>query len=144
MATYYGTNSTKRSNTTPPALVSGGDYGGRVRCSYDEITTTTSMTTSETIEVGVLPVGARVLGVHVTWIAHATGRTFSLGISGTAALFMASTSSAAAGRSDALAAAGAGYQNTTGAPLPVLLTLGGGTLAAGAKGYTVTLFYVLD
>lgn len=144
MTAYYGTNSTKRSNTVPPAIVDNGEFGGRVRVSYDEITTTTAMTTSDTIEVGVLPVGARVLGIHVTWVAHATGRTFTLGISGTAALFHASQSSASAGRSDALAAAGSGYKNTTGAPLAVILTLAGGTLAASAKGFTVTIFYVQD
>ena len=143
MAAFKGTNSTLR-GATPPSLVSNGDQGGRVRCTYDEITTTTAMTTADTIEVGLLPVDARVVGVHVSWIAHATSRTFILGDATDDNRYVASTDASAAGRSDALAAAGQGYRNTTGAPVPILLTLAGGTLAAGAKGYTVALFYLTD
>ncbi len=143
MAAFKGVNSTLR-GATPPSLVSYGDQGGRVRHTYDEITTTTAMTTADTIEVGLLPIDARVIGVEVSWIAHATGRTFKLGDATDDDRYIASTSSATAGRSDALAAAGQGYRNTTGAPVPILLTLAGGTLAAGAKGYTVSLRYVTD
>jgi ABC-type tungstate transport system permease subunit len=143
MTAYYGTNATRR-RATPPQLVDNGDQGGRVRHSYDEIATTTAMTTADTLEAGLLPVEARVVGIEVAWIAHGASRTFKVGDAGDDDRYFASASSENAGSSNALAAAGVGYRNTSGAPVPILITLAGGTLAAGAKGYVVSLKYVQD
>lgn len=143
MTAYYGTNTTKR-RATPPSNVDYGDQGGRIRHTYDEIATTTAMTNTDTIGLGLLPVGARVVGIQVGWVAHATGRTLKIGDSVDDDRFFASASIASAGSSSALAAAGCGYRNTTGAPVEIVGTIGGGTLAAGSPGITCSLRYVLD
>ena len=54
MTAYFGSNATKR-RATPPQAVDLGDQGGRVRHTYDEVATTTAMTTADTIELGLLP-----------------------------------------------------------------------------------------
>lgn len=143
MTAYYGTNSTKR-RATPAQPVNNGDQGGRERVSYDEIATTTAMTTADTIEIGLLPADARVTGIEVAWVAHGSGRTMSIGDGTDADAFLASTSIAAAGSSNVLPLAGLGYRNTTGAALPIIVTLAGGTLAANSAGLKVALRFVQD
>lgn len=143
MTAYFGSNATKR-RATPPQAVDLGDQGGRVRHTYDEVATTTAMTTADTIELGLLPVGARVVGLQVGWVAHGTSRTVKIGDAGDDDRYLASTSVATAGASASLAAAGAGYRNTSGAPVAILATIGGGTLAANAAGLTFSLQYVQD
>lgn len=143
MPAFYGVNSTKR-RATPPNFIGGGDQGGIIRQTYDEIATTTAMTTADTIMLGQLPVGARVVGIEVAWVAHATGRTIKIGDSVDDDRFYTATSIATAGSSNALALAGVGYRNTTGAPVDIIGTLAGGTLAANDKGLVVSLKYVTD
>ena len=143
MTAYFGSNATKR-RATPPQAIDLGDQGGRVRHSYDEVATTTAMTTADTIELGLLPVGARVVGLQVGWAAHGASRTIKIGDAGDDDRFLAATSIASAGASTALAVTGAGYRNTTGAPVAILATIDGGTLAATAAGLTVSLQYVQD
>lgn len=143
MTAYKGSNSTKRA-AVPPQTINNGDQGGRVRHSYDEIATTTAMTTADTIEVGLLPVDARVVGIEVAWVAHGSGRTVKIGDATDDDRYFAAASVAAAGSSNALAPAGVGYKNTTGAPVPIVATLAGGTLAADSAGLRVSLKYVQD
>ena len=77
-------------------------------------------------------------------MAHGTGRTVKIGDAGDDDRYLVSTAVAAAGASASLAATGAGYRNTTGAPVAILATIGGGTLSANAAGLTVSLRYVQD
>jgi hypothetical protein len=143
MTAYFGSNATKR-RAAPPQAIDLGDQGGRVRHCYDEVATTTAMTTADSIELGLLPVGARVVGLQIGWVAHGSGRTVKIGDAGDDDRYLVSTSVAAAGASASLAATGAGYRNATGAPVAILATIGGGTLAANAAGLTVSLQYVQD
>jgi len=143
MTAYCGSNATRR-RATPPQAIDLGDQGGRVRHSYDEVATTTAMTTADTLELGLLPVGARVVGLQVGWVAHGSGRTIKIGDAVDDDRYLAATSVAAAGASTSLAAAGVGWRNTSGAPVAILATVGGGTLAANAAGLTVSLQYVQD
>lgn len=124
-------------NLVPRTPVLGGDYGGRVRNSYDQIATTTAMTTADTIAVGELLPGERFLGGEVLFVAHGSGRTVKIGDAGDDDRYLAATSIAAAGNAELRKIDGFGYRNDTAVPIPILATLAGGTLAADAKGLVV-------
>lgn len=80
MATYYGSNATKREVNVPSQKAGNGEVGGVVRCAYDSYALTGDLTTSDTIRMGFIPKGARVLDVHVAFDdLDASGGTMDVG-----------------------------------------------------------------
>lgn len=143
MATFKGVNETRK-GATPPQFADAGDRGGRVRHSYDEIDTTTAMTTSDVINLGEIPVGARVVGLRFHYAAHGSGRTVKIGDADDDDRYLAATSVASAGSTNAIATTGFGYKNETGNPVTIICTLAGGTLAAATKGLKLQIMYATE
>lgn len=80
MATYYGSNATKREVNVPSQKAGNGEEGGVVRCLYDSFALSADLTTSDTIKMGFIPKGARVLDVHVAFDdLDASGGTMDIG-----------------------------------------------------------------
>jgi len=87
MAVLYGTYSAGLANT--PATPADGDVqGGRVRVLREKITLATQ-TTSDTIVLGVLPIGATFLYGMLTSSVSLGTSTISIGITGTTAKYRA-------------------------------------------------------
>lgn len=75
MTTYVGDNRTAYNVTVPKTQVPPGDFVGKLKCSYDEFTLSTSVLYSigDLIELGNIPAGAR---IHdVVCIAEDMGAT---------------------------------------------------------------------
>lgn len=142
MSDYAASNYTK-TTATPEQFVSGGEYGGRARSYYDTIATTTGMTAGATISLGVLRPGERFLFGQLKHVAHATGRTIKIGISGDDDKFLAAASIASAGTID-LGGDGFGYKNETGADIEIFGTTAGGALAADAAGLKIAYLVARD
>lgn len=140
MADYYGVNFTK-TRAVPTEFVGGGQYGGRIRCYYDEIVTTTAMTTADLIYVGKLYPGETFLGGWLYNAAHGSSRTAKLGDAGDDDRYLAATSTATAAKTDLGKVDGLGYKNDTPNVIDLFLTLAGGTLAASDDGFK--LFYMV-
>lgn len=140
MTDFYAKNFTK-TRALPTQFVGGGEYGGRVRVYRDEIDTTTSMLAADKIYVGKLFPGERFLEGTIRYAAHGSGRTLTMGDSGSATRYLTSTSVAAAGATQIAAAAGFHYRNDGLEPIDLFLTVGGGALAAETGG--IKLHYLV-
>jgi hypothetical protein len=130
MADLYGVNYAL-TVAVPPALVNNGDYGAAVRVVTDSYTTLGTEAVGDKIFVGYLAPGERFLYGVLVYGALGASTTLQLGDAGDSSRYMVAGSTAAAGNKDVRALAGVGYMNDTASPIPLFLTVGGATLAAG-------------
>lgn len=65
MATFYGSNATKRDNQAIKQLIGPGDKYGRLRVDYDFFTNAAAKSQNDVIKLMKLPPGARVVDVIV-------------------------------------------------------------------------------
>lgn len=131
MASHNATNYA-RLTQVPPQVVDGGDYGGRVRVVYDDYTTTGEEGPGDTVRIGRLKAGQRVVGGQLVFGALGTDVTLKLGDAGDDDRYVAAGDASAAGSLPV--AAGLGYRPAADADL--VLTIGG---AAPAAGQTIRL-----
>lgn len=125
----------------PRQTVTGGDYGGRVRVTYDEYKFKGTEQIGDTVFVGFLSANQRYLGAELFNEAMGAGVTFKLGDAGDDDRYMAATSFAAAGMKDAKAMTGIGYRPVD--KTPMFLTIGGAVPAADAV-VKVAVYHVGD
>ena len=79
MARKYGVNATKR-YASVPQLAEEGQFGGRVKSMYDSYTLTADLASGDFIEMGELPMGARVIDVRLVYAdLDASGGTIDCG-----------------------------------------------------------------
>ncbi|WP_448207286.1 hypothetical protein [Azospirillum sp. sgz302134] len=130
MTTLYGTNHAK-TVAVPAQMVDGADWGGRVSLTYDEYTALGTEVAGDVIKMGRVAPGERVIGGTIVFEAMGAGRTLTVGDTGAAARYLAATSCAATGSATLTDVAGFGFRNATGAALDLIVTVGGGALAAG-------------
>jgi len=131
MAEAYGVNSAKVYDTSVApqnrSPVGGGDFGGRVRALYDKFTIPASGPGSaqdDTIVVGRIKKGQRVVGGTLSWTAAGSSVTLAWGVRGSGAIFRAATSGTTAGHGGFNSAGlGMGYLAT--ADIDVLVTIAG-------------------
>lgn len=118
MVAYLGVNHTLAYSTTPSAKFGLGEMGGRVRVLFDSFTVTAALLTTDTLQMGKIPKGARVLDfvinspdlggtgtMNIGWAAgagaveaaNATGFYSALDISGQAVVASLSETASAAG-----------------------------------------------
>lgn len=80
MATFYGSNATKRDNTTPVQMIEARDGYGKLRVLYDEYTLTADLASADVINMAKIPANARVLDVIVAYTdLDASGGTIDVG-----------------------------------------------------------------
>ncbi len=130
MTDYRATNYAK-TVAVPPQKVDGGDYGGRTRHLYDQYVTGGAETTNDRILVGQLDPGERVLDGWLQYGALGGAVTLRLGDAADDDRLLAATNVAAAGLTRLSAATALGYRAGGAARVPLFLTVGGGTAAAG-------------
>lgn len=132
-------------NATPPVMSEPNMGGGRVRMYVDTYTQGASAgTIGDVIIMKNLPAGARIMpGGYLMNSAGAASQTTAVGITGTAAKFLAATSTASAAQTPLLAhlASGAMYETT--APIAVILT-NATTAIQASQVFTVFIPYVID
>jgi len=121
----------------PAQRVDGGDYGGRGRDYFDQINTTTAMTTADKIFCGYLMPNERFLGAIIVSGAQGSGRTLKLGDAGDDDRYLDAASVASAAVLECRKIDGFGYKNSTPDPIPLFLTIAGGTLAALSPGLKI-------
>jgi hypothetical protein len=110
-------------------LIQANEQGGKVRSAFFSVNTTTqAISQNDTVNLAVLPKGARVIGVYVSFGAMGASATLTIGDSGAAARFLASTDVSSAGVTNAIATAGLGYETT--AETIVIATAGGANYAS--------------
>ena len=149
MANQYAVNHKKRHVTKPSKLTDVADQGGRMRMMYDKFTFTTSgeLTVGDTISFGKLPPGAKVwdAAMHVS-ASLASSTTLALGITGTAAAFLAAAASTGAGTRYMRE----GVSNITQAPVTitsettVIATLAGANTTSTSAFVEVRIYYTVD
>ena len=130
MADFKALNYTK-TLAVPAQAVDGGDYGGRTRHVYDEYVTTGAETTNDRIFVGTLDPGERVLDGWVLYGALGETVTLKLGDAADDDRLMRATSCWFASVTRLNVATGLGHKVQGAARVPLFLTIGGGTVAAG-------------
>ena len=149
MANQYAVNHKKRHVTVPAKLTDVADQGGRMRVLYDKFTFTTSgeMTVGDTISFGKLPPGAKVWDASLHQSATlASSTTLALGITGTAAAFLAAAASTAVGTRHMRE----GVSNITLVPVTitsettVIATLAGANTTSTAAFVEVRIYYTVD
>ena len=81
MATFYGSNATKRDNQTIPQLIPQGEAKGRKYIAFDSFTNAAAKSQNDVIKLMKLPAGARVINVIVNISASldASGGTVDIG-----------------------------------------------------------------
>lgn len=79
MANYYSTNYQKAYVDVPSQKIAPGEQSGDVKVMYAEITGAAEATTSDTIYLGKLPKGARVIGGYVKCPATGATGIFNIG-----------------------------------------------------------------
>lgn len=81
MATWYGTNATKRANSTIPALEVQGEANSALKVAYDNFTQAAALAQLDTLRMMKLPPGARILNVYYACdgAADASGGTIDIG-----------------------------------------------------------------
>jgi len=144
MADIYSTGYTAV-NATPAVNQEPNMGGGRVRMYVDTYTQGASAgAIGDVIHCKKLPAGARIMpGGLLAWSTGTTSETLAVGVTGTAAKFVAATAAATAG-TVALAAhlaSGAMYETT--AEIEVIITNATAAIAA-AQVITVYIPYVID
>jgi hypothetical protein len=133
--TFNKQNSVGFENPTEPV-----DLSGEIRLAYAELNTTTQpVNNGDTINLFTLPKGARIVGLQAAYGAMGTGATLTIGDSGSANRYLASTSVAAAGRTDDIALTGLGY--ILPADTTIVATAGGANYAAN-RDLKIAVFYV--
>ena len=115
----------------PAKLVDGGEYGGRARNLYDEYATLGSELVGDKLFCGYVDPGERVTDGWVLYGALGTSTTLKLGDASDDDRFVVATATNVAGVTRFTAATGLGWKNTGVDRLPIFLTVGGATLAAG-------------
>ncbi len=140
MASVFAGNYALTQNL-PRQTITGGDYGGRVRVTYDEYTFKGTEQIGDLVFIGFLPANQRFLGGELFNDALGASVTLKLGDAGDDDRFMAASSFAAAGMKDAKAMTGIGYRPVD--KTPVFLTIGGAVPAANAVIKTA-LYHVGD
>jgi hypothetical protein len=133
-------------NATPPVKHIPQDGGGRVRYYRDTYVQGASAgTIGDVIHMKKLPCCARIIpGGMIFWGTGTTNETLAVGITGTAAKFLAATAAATAGSAalEAHLASGLDYI-TPAAGVEVIVTDATAAIAA-AQAITVHIPYVLD
>lgn len=80
MATKYGTEATKRLNSTVPALAGQGTDGGIVRMGYDTYEFSADLASADIIKMCRIPAGAKVIDVRLFFDdLDASGGTVDVG-----------------------------------------------------------------
>lgn len=144
MATVYSTQYNNAFNTSPPAKMAPADFGGKVKRLYFTYNQGASAgNIGDVINCTKLPAGVQVLGSRVFFSAHGGTATLALGIPGTAAKFLAATSTVSAGNAEGLAhlASGAAYKTT--AETDVIATNAGSAIPANGV-VTGWVDYLID
>ena len=120
-------------------LIQANEQGGKLRAAYFSVNTTTqAISSGDTVNLAVLPKGARILGGFVSFGAMGASATLKIGDSGSDVRLLASTDVSAAGTANILAAAGFGYETTD--VVTVIATAGGANYAS-AKDLKGVIFY---
>lgn len=139
MTVLYGNQMTTIRTTTNKAEV--GAVGGRVRC-FSETVTLASQATTDTIEVGILPIGARFLyGVYNSTVTLGGTAEIAIGITGNTAKYMASTALTAV--TPTLFGKGAAVGVKLTAQEIVFITIAVAALPASGT-VSIQLFYTID
>lgn len=103
MTAHKSTQETKRT-ATPPKMLGTDELGGRVRVAFFAFTVpTATVAADETVDLFTLPKGARLLGGQIAAEAMSTGgaaASIQIGVSGTPAKYLGTTSIDAAAISD--------------------------------------------
>lgn len=142
MAVYYGAQMTKIRNTTPPTQAEAADVGGRVRC-FNETVTLATQTTSDTIEIGILPEGARFLyGIYNSTVSLGGTATIAIGISGSTAKYLAATAYTATNTPTLFGKTAAVGVKLTAQEI-VFITIAAASLPASGT-VNIQLFYTVD
>jgi hypothetical protein len=140
MASFFGENYAL-TQTEPRQTITGGEYYGRVRITFDTYKCKGTEQIGDLIFVGYLSANQLALGGEVYSEALGAGVTLKLGDVGDDDRYMTATSFATAGMRDAKAIAGIGYRPVEKTPL--FLTIGGAVPAADAV-IKVAMYHVAD
>jgi len=141
MATQYGVQMARLRTTSPVDLPTAADVHGRVRC-FNETVLLNSQRNSESIEVGRLPKGARLLyGILGTSVSLGTS-TIAVGVTGTPGKYR-SAATLTAVDTPALFGVAANIGSALTAEEIVIATIGVADLPASGT-MRVQLFYMID
>jgi len=137
MSNYYGVNATKALTPTSDNILSGGLIGGKVKTMVDKYEAS-GLADGSTISIGkALPVGAKVLGVSLSYDALGASATLEVGDAGAAARYLALAAASSAGNRQSIDVDGLGYEITGTSDTQILITLVGGA-ATGTIAIVVT------
>lgn len=131
-----------------------GAGGGQVRCQYTKVAITAGATTTDTINLFKLPPNFKPVGILVKYPAFGGATTLNIGDGGFTQpdgtvlaadpdRYFAAGSTATAGTSVALAAAGAFLVGPSGRNLTITAAFAAGTVATGGN-LEVALFYTVE
>lgn len=139
MATFYGTNTTKR-RTTPTTLIENSDKG-IVKAEVDSFSLTgANVTNNDLVQVGTIPAGARLMpGSYIDFGAFGTSGTVTVGDSTTANKF-ATTADVSSAARVTLSAAGDYTAGTSDVPVYVKITNKGNATTLTGVAYLHYLF----
>lgn len=137
MATVY---SDERANDVAvPPVPNAANKAGRVLRKYFSVASTTStpITTADTLELCKLPVGARVVGGVLIYGAMGGTATAVIGVAGTTNKYLTSTSVVSAGKATFGDTNALNFGDALTAETTLILTPGGSNYASGqyVKGY---------
>jgi hypothetical protein len=128
MATLYSAQMAVR---IAKAKVRPDEHTGKERIAWFDLnTTTTPVTTADTIVLTTIPANARITGGWVTWGAMGASATLAIGITGTTAKYMAATDVSAIGSSVFARTQALSFGQVTTAEVTVIGTPAGANFAA--------------
>jgi hypothetical protein len=99
MADKYSTQYNSAVVTKKGTQLRANDWGGKVRAYFAQISSTASITTSDTVYMMKLPKGSRILGGRLTYTG-ATAGSVKVGVSGTLDKYLGATTISTAGGTD--------------------------------------------
>ena len=142
MANTFGTQMTKIQNTVPPERAEVGDVGGRVRV-FNEKVTLAAQASGDTITVGLLPAGARVLyGIIYSTVTFGATATIAISKAGATGKYRAAAVFTAVDTPTLFGITADAGEKLTAAET-VIVTIAAAALP-GSGTFRVMLFYTLD
>lgn len=140
MATLYSAQRTN--DVAVPSVPNAVNTAGRVYRKYFSFNTSTiTVTTSDSIELCKLPVGARVVGGHITYGAMGASATASIGYAGATTRYLSGLDVSALGAADFADTQARNFGDALTEEKTILLTPAGANYAA-AKDCTGYIEYV--
>lgn len=119
------------------------DYYGRVRTSTFEYVTTGAETTSDIIQLTMVPLGAKIISGKIAFGSFGSGLTASIGYTGAPTRYLNAGAIATAGTLTFADSVANNTNDILTAQQGIILTVGGGTAAASIKLYG-HIDYVVD